>query len=421
MKRTATGRRMMAVAVLLAMTSLSLSACGSDASGDSSAPIRVGALFPTSGPLATLGKASMDGAQIAVDLINSQGGIDGRQVELVKGDPSSASTAVSEATRLTTKEHVRVVMGTYASDLALAASAAAARNGAFYWETDAISDELTDRGLQNFFQFPYTASANGANAADMVKDLVQPVIGPTKVVIVHNESSYGTLVASGAEEQAKQNGLTVLGNYSYPTDTNDQSSLALRIKQANPDVVIAASYQNDAVLLQKALSQHEVKLAAFIGTGGIYGLPAFSEALGGQATGLFDTEGSAAVPDSTLSPDAQKLRATFTEKWTASHDGVAPTFLPTIAFDATWVLLHDVVAKAKSDDPKDLTAAARALDLEVGSTILGYGVKFNDKGMNERAFVVGMQWQDGSPVVVYPEKYASVEPVKIPLFPRTRP
>lgn len=416
MKRTVTGRRLTA-ACLAGVTSLSLAACGGNGS-DSSDPIRIGTLFPTTGPLATLGKTSLDGARIAVDMTNAQGGVGGRKIQLVNGDPSSASTAVSEATRLTVKEKVKIVEGTYASDLALAASGAAVRNGAFYWETDAISDQLTERGLHNFFQFPYAASSNGANGSDMVKNIVGPVLGrPAKVVVVHNDSSYGTLVAKGAEQQARTNGLTVLGNYSYPTNTNDQSSLALKIKQAAPDAVVAASYQNDAVLLLKALKQQGVKLAAFVGTGGIYGLPAFKSALGSGAEGLFDTEGSASVPDSALTPDTQKLRATFVDKWKQSHSGAAPTFLPTIAFDATWVLLHNVVAKAKSEDPKDLSAAAKALDLAQGSTILGYGVKFNAKGLNERAFVVGMQWQGDKPVVVYPEKYASAKPIKVPLNP----
>jgi branched-chain amino acid transport system substrate-binding protein len=414
MKITRQWTTFVAVAAVL---SLALTACGgSPSKKSSSTPIRIGALFPTSGTLAALGNASLGGVQAAVAMTNADGGINGRKIELVTGDASLAAAAVSEATRLTTKEGVKIVLGTYASDLALAASGAAIRNGAFYWETDAISDALTSRGLSNFFQFPYTASANGANAANMIKDLVDPVLGhPAKVVIVHNDSSYGTLVASGAEKQAKANGLDVLGNYSYPTDTNDQSSLALRIRQASPDAVIASSYQNDAVLLLKSLSQQNVNLAAFIGTGGIYGLPAFAAALGSSANGLLDTEGSPDIPDKALTPDAQKLRQRFFAQWKPGHGDAAPSFLPTIAFDATWVLLHDVIAKAKSDDPADLRTAAQALDMPEGSTILGYGVKFGDKRANERASVVGDQWQDGKLVVVYPAKSASGKPISIPL------
>lgn len=417
MQRVNPPRRPHWLIVIAVTVALAFTGCGAgDRAGNTAGPIRIGALFPTTGSLATLGTVSMDGAQIAVDLINSQGGVNGRKVELVKGDPSSASAAVSEATRLTTKENVHIVIGTYASDLALAASAAAVRNGAFYWEANAISDELTNRGLRNFFQFPYTASSNGANAANIIKDIVGPALGhPAKVVIVHNDSSYGSLVGKGAEEQAKANGLQVLGTFSYPTNTNDQSALALRIRQAAPEVVIAASYQNDAVLLQKALRQQNVHLAAFVGTGGIYGLPAFANALGDAAEGLFDTEGSADVPDAVLTPETQRLRGQFVDRWKASHGGEAPTFLPAIAFDATWVLLHDILTKAKSDKPDDIANAARSLDLQKGSTILGYGVKFDDQGRNQRAFVVGMQWQNGRPVVVYPQKYASTQPVNVPL------
>ena len=413
-------RQIIAIIAISAASSLALAGCGApttgSASGDST-PIRIGALFPTSGALATLGQVSLDGAKIAVAMTNAGGGIDGRKIELVTGDASTAATAVSEATRLTTKDGVKIVMGTYASDLSKAASGAAIRNGAFYWETDAISDDLTARGLSNFFQFPYTASANGANAANMIKDLVNPVLGhPAKVVIVHNDSSYGALVASGAEKQAKANGLDVLGNFAYPTATTDQSSLALRIQQANPDAVIASSYQNDAVLLQNALRQQNVNLAAFVGTGGIYGLGDFAKALGGAVNGLLDTEGSANIPDDALTPDAQALRKKFFAEWEKDHDG-APGFLGTIAFDATWVLLHNVIANAKSVEPAGLRTAALALDLPAGSTILGYGVKFTDKGINERASVIGDQWQDGKLVVVYPKKFATGSAIDIPLRP----
>lgn len=408
-RRGAMGGVMMIVALIL-------SACGGGGGSSDSGSLRIGALFPKTGELATLGKVSLDGAKLAVEMTNAQGGVNGRKVELVSGDASSASTAVSEATRLTTKEGLKVVIGTYASDLSKAASASAIRNGAFYWETDAISDELTSRGLDNFFQFPYTASQNGANAADMVKDLVAPKIGHTpSVVVVHNDTSYGSLVASGAEKQAKANGLEVLGNFSYPTDTNDQTALALKIKRAAPDAVLAASYQNDAVLLQRALRQQDVNLAAFVGTGGIYGLPAFADALGDSVNGILDTEGSADIPDKALKPDARELRKDFVAKWADEHNGDRPSFLPTIAFDATWVLLHQVVAKSDSDSPEDLAKAANSVDLPEGSTILGYGVKFDDHGLNQRASVIGDQWQNNKLVVVYPEKFANGEPILIPL------
>lgn len=405
------------VVAVASVTSLTLAACGgSGGSSSSSSPIRIGALFPTSGTLAALGTVSAEGAALAVQLTNDDGGVNGRKVVLVSGDASTAATAVSEATRLTTKEGLKVILGTYASDLSLAASAAAARSGALYWEANAISDELTSRGLNNFFQFPYRASTNGSTAADLIKDIVDPVLGrPAKVVIVHNDSSYGALVASGAEKQAKANGLTVLGNLSYPTSTNDQNALALRIGQAKPDAVIAASYQNDAVLLQNSMRQQNVNVAAFVGTGGIYGLPAFGTALGKSVNGIFDTEGSADVPADTLSPAAQELRKRFVSSWKKAHKNEEPTFLPTIAFDATWVLIHDVLAKASSEDPAALSKAARAIDLPVGSTILGYGVKFNDKGLNTRSFVIGSQWQNGKLVVVYPKKYASAPSTLLPL------
>ncbi len=62
-------------------------------------------------------------------------------------------------------------------------------------------------------------------------------------------------------------------------------------------IVIASSYANDALLIQRQMKQLGVNVNAFIGTGGIYGLASFAEGLGNAVNGIFDTEGSASIND----------------------------------------------------------------------------------------------------------------------------
>ncbi|XUJ36230.1 ABC transporter substrate-binding protein [Bradyrhizobium japonicum] len=58
------------------------------------------ALYPLTGGLALLGNENLNGARIAVDMINEKGGIAGKKVELVQGDASTPDKAQSEAERL---------------------------------------------------------------------------------------------------------------------------------------------------------------------------------------------------------------------------------------------------------------------------------------------------------------------------------
>lgn len=384
---------------------------------------RIGALYPLTGNLALLGNENLNGAQVAVDMVNEAGGIAGRKVELVKGDASTPDKAQSEAERLVSLEGVQIVTGTYSSGLSYAASQAVDRSGAIYWETGGIADGLTKRGFKNFFRVVFLASQNGQLAATVASEIIAKKLGSgpqrLKLVVVHEDSDYGTSVATAAEEKARQLGFNVASRLPYRAATSDLSPLVLRVKSAGPDVVIASSYANDAVLLQRQMRQLGVNLKGFIGTGGIYGLPAFAEGLGNAVNGIFDTEGSANVSDAALDPQARALLAEFKRRFQAAY-GKPPSYVGTQGFVGTHLLMDKVLSAAGSTDPAKVREAALALDIPEGGTALGWGVKFSGpgeetQGQNTRSFPVAQQWQEGKLVVVYPDKVRTQEATLVPL------
>ena len=289
---------------LLAGTLFAAMALSSAAAQDAE-PWRIGALYPLTGNLALLGNENLNGAQIAVEMINEDGGIDGHMIELVTGDASTPDKAQSEAERLSSLEGLDVITGTYSSGLSYAASQVVERRGGLYWETGGISDGLTQRGFQNYFRIVFTASSNGELAATVASDIVAAELGKEPadltVLIVHEDSDYGTSVATAAEEKAKELGFNVADRLPYKATTTDLSSLVLRMRASGANIVIASSYANDALLIQRQMQQLGVNVDAFIGTGGIYGLPSFAEGLGTAVNGIFDTEGSASINTEALS------------------------------------------------------------------------------------------------------------------------
>ncbi|MHC2279941.1 branched-chain amino acid transport system substrate-binding protein [Bradyrhizobium diazoefficiens] len=384
---------------------------------------RIGALYPLTGNLALLGNENLNGARIAVEMINEKGGVAGKKVDLVQGDASTPDKAQSEAERLSSLENLQIISGTYSSGLSYAASQVVERHGGLYWETGGIADGLTKRGFSGYFRIVFTASSNGQLAATIASSLIAPKLGKKPAdltaLIVHEDSDYGTSVASAAEAKAKELGFKVAGRLPYKGTTTDLASLVLRMKASGADIVIASSYANDALLIQRQMKQLGVNVGAFIGTGGIYGLPTFGESLGNSVNGIFDTEGSALINPASLSDESRTLLAEFRKRFEASQ-GKPPSYVGTQGFVGTYILLDKVLRAAGSPDPEKLKAAALALDIPAGGTSLGWGVRFAGpgsemQGQNERSFPVAQQWQNGKLVVVAPENVKTAEPVLVPL------
>jgi branched-chain amino acid transport system substrate-binding protein len=384
---------------------------------------KIGALYPLTGSLALLGTENLNGAKIAVEMINEQGGITGHKIELVTGDASTPDKAQSEAERLCSLENLKVITGTYSSGLSFAASQVVERHGGIYWETGGISDGLTKRGFKNYFRVVFTASQNGQLAAGLAKDLIAKNLKKDpkdlKIMVIHEDSDYGTSVAAAAEAKAKELGFVITDKTAYKATTTDLSPLILRIKAESPNIVIASSYANDALLIQRQMKQLGVNVDAFIGTGGIYGLPSFAEGLGSSVNGIFDTEGSANINTTALSKDAAKQLEEFKKRFIAAH-GKPPSYVGTQGFVGTFLLLDSVLRKADSLEADRIRNVAFALDIPDGGTALGWGVKFAGesdamRGQNLRAFPVAQQWQNGKLVVVSPEKTKTTDAILMPL------
>src|SRR3989337_1962066 len=114
---------------------------------------KLGVLEPLTGNLAVQGKLHLEGYEVMRDLINERfGGVMGKKLVFVTGDAVDPTVAASEATRLATREGVKIITGTFSSTLCGAASEAASRQNVIYWETSCVDPRLTRRNLKNVFR-----------------------------------------------------------------------------------------------------------------------------------------------------------------------------------------------------------------------------------------------------------------------------
>ncbi|RVK36212.1 ABC transporter substrate-binding protein [Sinorhizobium meliloti] len=371
------------------------------------ADVKFGALYPFSGQLALLGEESARGLEIAVDEINAAGGIQGEKVVLVRGDAVDNNQAIGEARRLISLEQVAAIFGTYSSARSIAASQVAELSGIPYFELGAVADEVTGRGLKYLFRTNPYAADMGKMIVDMVADKIAPGIGKKpeelKIGIIYEDSSYGTSVSTHQANYAKERGVNVVVSSGYPAATVDMSSLVLELKQAGVDVVLQTSYQNDSVLFLQQANEAGYKPAAVIGGGGGYSMQPTADAVGHDVIdGVLDVDFTQYLVNTKATPGLDA----FVEAYKAKY-GSAPRSGHSLNNYVGAKALLEAIDKAKGFEPDTFVEAVKAMDIPDGATAAGYGIKFGENNQNERASMMGMQWQGGKLVTVYPDAAAT--------------
>jgi branched-chain amino acid transport system substrate-binding protein len=380
---------------------------------------KIGALFPLSGGLSVLGTEALAGDDIAVDMVNEKGGVNGQRVVVVKADATSPANATNEARRLVTREGVKFLTGTYGSSISLAIAAVGNQFKVPYWEGSAVADELTQRGYPYVFRLNDNANALAAALTQAVVELFAPRLGKEvknlKIAMIHEDSAFGTSIAKDFQAQMSEKGVTLAALEPYAANTQDLSPLVLRLKELNPDVLVATQYFNDAVLFWRQARNAQYNPKYFVAIGSGQATPDYRKGVGDDAEGVLISDvPSAGVKPDALVPEAAALQKEFIRRY-KDKTGKEPPSHATRHFSAMHVLLTQVLPKARSFDPDKIKAAVMSLDEPVGSTMLGFGIKFAPDGQNTRSFNVILQWQKGDLVTVWPPRFATAQPIMLPL------
>src|ERR1700709_1220680 len=76
-------------------------------------PIKIGVLLPFTGPLAKNGIENWEAVQIARDMINERGGVNGRKIEYLQGDARDANDELNETEGRVSKEGIKITTGSF--------------------------------------------------------------------------------------------------------------------------------------------------------------------------------------------------------------------------------------------------------------------------------------------------------------------
>jgi branched-chain amino acid transport system substrate-binding protein len=404
-------RRAAVLALALAMFA------GVSCTSSSPEPIRIGAVYPLSGAQGPGGVDEFDGVRLAVELVNADGGVRGRPIELVPVDTPSADAAPGAIAGLQ-DDGVRLVFGSYGSTISEPAAEASARRDMLFWETGAVG-EMTGRGAGELvFRVAPSGAILGRNAIAFVADEYAPVLGvdPSKLryAVTLVDDAYGRAVAQGALDELAARGLHLVGRFGYdPRDVN-MHTFVRDLAASRPDVVFVSAYLHDAIAMRREMVRQGLDVLVGIGTSSSYCMPTFGSTLGKDAVGLFasDKPASGALNVQGLTPGGRALLERAQAAYSRRFGGEM-TAAALAGFSGAWALLHDVLTTAARPTPSAIANAANAVDLPQGSLPNGSGLRFGapgtvTAGANVLASSVVWQWQaPGEYAVVWPPRYAT--------------
>lgn len=383
----------------------------------------LGMVAPMTGEDGQASREDIRGAQVAVDEVNRQGGVQGHRVRLVT-QAADSREATGPAVRALKSAGATVVMGSYSSQLSMPTAAAASAAGLVYWEAGAVADQVTGQALPRVFRVGAAGSSLGRGSATFAAEQLAPrlhrAVSDLRVTVVEEHDSYGDSVAGAVITEAAARGAKVAPEISYDAYHPDWNAVFSAVIASRPDVLVLASYIPDGVAFRREMLARRVHVGALIGTTMAECGPEFGAELGDDAVGVFASDRpTSGFNPAALDPGARGAYDILVSEYRHQFNAT-PGEEAVASFAAAWALLHDVIPAAKSLSPTAIDAAARAVDLPTGALPNGAGLRFSaapaDRGQNLRSSSVIWQWQGyRHSVTVWPPVLATGQPAFIPL------
>lgn len=376
------------------------------------APIKIGMIFPFSGPNADQGVFNRQGAQLAADKINSAGGIKslgGRKLEVLFYDNQSSSDVSRQVAERLLAEHPDVIAAHGASASAFVLPMLASFEKAQVpFLTAQTSQTITGQGYEYAFAFAAQSPQFAATQVAMLEWLNQTYnLGMTKVGIIYEDSEWGLTNSQAARNEiGKSRTLSLAYDQKYQASSSDLSALIVGLMNAGCDAVFPTSYTQDAKLIFNTMVQYKYS-PLIIGGGAGFLYPVFAQDLGDLVDGVLSV--------ASHNYDAKTIRdnpqfAKTGEEYEARFKEIMPE-QGVSAFNAVY-LVAQALEKTGSTDTTELRDAIR--ELTITSLTPGGNLNFDNTGWNQNGVAVMIQWQrdqDGvfRPHSVFPPSEATVD------------
>jgi branched-chain amino acid transport system substrate-binding protein len=367
--------------------------------------VKIALVAPLSGRWARQGQLKKMGAEMAIEEINSQGGIKalgGAKIVLREADAGdSVEKAVSAAQRVLTREKISAGIGSWLSSFTLGVTEVAERLQV-PWLTLSYADSITERGFKYTFQTSPVSSQQAEQALDLVVDLAKKNNQPIKKAAVVGDNTAATVFFFKPlrEKLLKAKGIELVVDEVWTPPLADATSIVQKLRTAQPDIVFygATNFPDSIQVLQKVkefgLKTHIQGVGAWLVT------PEYVTTVGKELLESIQ---------SVVASHPLKGQEELAKKFAQRTGEPFMTQDPLCTYAHVW-LIKEAAEQAKSADPKAIRDALAKIDLTTGPAAgaLAPGrIRFDDRGRRIGAVPLIVQWQKGEPFTVVPTNLAT--------------
>lgn len=345
--------------------------------------IKIGAIFPITGPIATFGISSANGVKMAFEEVNAKGGVLGQKIELIlEDDQYKAEEVANAAKKLIERDKVVAILGEVASSMSLVLAPICQASKVVMMTPTSTNPKVTLVG-DYIFRACFIDDFQGTVIANYVYKTLKK---KTAAILVAVTSDYSKGLAQFFKESFVKLGGKIVAEESYSEGDSDFRAQLTKIKAAKPEFVYLPGYYSDIgpILLQA----RELGITVPFGGGDGWDSPKLVETAGKASDGCFFSNH--------YSPESKDLRVqTFVRNYKKKF-GETPDALAALSYDAA-MLLVEAIKKAGSSEPAKIKDALMSFTKEKpfrGVT----GTIFFDQNRNPVKSAVIIEYSGGKQV-----------------------
>lgn len=388
--------------------------------------VKVGFVYPLSGPAGEYGYKSLIAVELAADIINYKHpelgdfpfaatsglpNLGGATFHPIFADhQGKAELGTTELERLITEEGVVATAGCWYSSVTIAARTVSERYGIpminDVSSNTALNLDRANLGLEWYFSITGDDFDVSAAFFDVLDDLKVKGQDIKTIALLHRDDSYGMGAATNQLQLIEERGYELVADVAFPAETADLSAEVIRLKAAEPDVVIAWIYPEEWVTYVRTSKELNFNPGVLQGGSGCSS-PLVLEEAGADMDHILCREGFALSLAETLDkPEIGILNDMFRVR----SKGVDFDADAVRSFQIAFVI-SSLINNAGSTDPEAIRQAALELDMPSEQLIMPYEcIKFDPvTGKNVCARWVLVQAKDQQYSLVWPWNIAATD------------
>ncbi len=223
--------------------------------------IVLGAAVSLTGKYSTNGKHTQNGYNLAVERINSKGGVTvgGKSYKfeiIYYDDESNSKRAAQLAERLIKQDGIKYMLGPYSSGLTKAMAPVTEENKIPMVEANGASRSLFTKGYK--YLFAVLSPAN--QYLEVAIDLAVEKNGgkPVKIAMAFEQDAFSQDVRLGIVDAAKRTGSKIIIDDKLPKELNDMAATLAKVKATKPDVLVVSGHSKGALTAIRQIAEMKV-------------------------------------------------------------------------------------------------------------------------------------------------------------------